>query len=137
MNDLTTTIDRKKRPPCPVHGCEFAAKDGRFGRFYGCPRWPDCDRIASKSKFDMNWRVSDQETRTARIAAHDAFDAVWKSGRATRSRCYHALGELLGLSSQKCHIEHFDVERCDHVVWLAESGAIERCIAAHLAGTNK
>lgn len=133
MAETQDVTPSRNRPKCPVHGCEFEQRHGRFGMFYGCPHYPECDRTASRSKQDKLWRISDQLTRNARKAAHKAFDELWKSGKIPRTACYRALAKLMDMPANKCHIEHFGVEYCGRVVELVKSGAIIHERAKHLA----
>ena len=50
------------------------------------------------------------------MAAHAAFDPVWKSGRMARSEAYSWLSKQLGIRPEDTHIGMFDVEMCNQVV---------------------
>lgn len=56
----------------------------------------------------------------ARMAAHDAFDALWKSGQMSRSEAYRWLAEQLGVSREDCHMVLFDEATCARVRDLAD-----------------
>jgi ssDNA-binding Zn-finger/Zn-ribbon topoisomerase 1 len=118
---VTEVYEEAQMPRCPEHGVPFQERSGRFGTFYGCPRWPNCDKIAKRSQHDGRWRVSDQAARDARKIAHARFDAIWKAGTMSRSECYRWLRRLMGLPRKACHIEHFDVAQCRRVVELVET----------------
>ncbi len=62
---------------------------------------------------------ADKETRMARMAAHNAFDPLWKSGRMKRREAYAWLAGELGIPIEKCHIGSFDLETCDRVSKLS------------------
>lgn len=51
------------------------------------------------------------ETRQARMAAHNAFDPLWKSGRMTRHSAYAWLAEATGIARDKCHIGMMTAEQ--------------------------
>lgn len=55
------------------------------------------------------------ELRAARVAAHGAFDNMWKSGGMTRSAAYEWLRDEFNLTSEECHIGLFDLELCRRV----------------------
>ncbi|MGL4226803.1 MAG: zinc-finger-containing protein [Rickettsia sp.] len=52
------------------------------------------------------------ETRKARIMAHTVFDALWKSGKISRSQAYKRLSKDLEIEPKDCHIGMFDKDRC-------------------------
>lgn len=66
-------------------------------------------------------RLANKELRDAKMAAHAAFDPIWKrhgaSARAkSRRDAYGWLADQMGLSRRRCHIGMFDVEECRRVV---------------------
>lgn len=75
-------------------------------------------------------RLATPELRRAKMAAHEAFDGLWRSGRLKRGDAYGALARELGIAIQNCHIGMFDLERC-----RAVPDAVAR-IAARQAGTE-
>lgn len=61
-------------------------------------------------------RLANAELRRAKLAAHAAFDPIWKGGRRNRRSAYKWLAGKLGISPDECHIGMFDVERCRKVI---------------------
>lgn len=61
-------------------------------------------------------RLANAELRKAKMAAHAAFDPLWKSGEMTRSEAYAWLASTLGTSQANCHIGMFDVDGCNAVI---------------------
>ncbi|QOC57969.1 hypothetical protein phiK7B1_114 [Pseudomonas phage phiK7B1] len=63
--------------------------------------------------------LADEKTKTARKAAHAAFDPIWKNqknkGKA-RTEAYKWLAEQLDIERWRCHISWFDVSYCEKVV---------------------
>ena len=55
---------------------------------------------------------ANKETRDARIVAHDAFDALWKSGVVTRQVAYAWLQHKLHVE----HIGHATLEACEDII---------------------
>lgn len=117
----------------------MAKRAGKYGDFWVCPEL-GCDirgtRYRGRAVF------SDQPTRDARIAAHKAFDELWRSlpeepacgersdsaepCRNKRSAAYMWLAEKLGLPLQECHIKQFDRGQCACVIALSqERGATD------------
>lgn len=61
-------------------------------------------------------RLANAELRKAKMAAHSAFDPLWKSGRMSRKDAYAMLSEKMGLKPKDTHIGMFDVDQCKQVV---------------------
>ena len=58
-----------------------------------------------------------RETRLARMRAHAAFDAIWKSGAMPRAKAYGWLSKQMGL--ERIHIAELDVAGCRRVIEIA------------------
>lgn len=104
--------------PCPC-GSRLTLKPSRFGHFYGCMRWPQCDCTVGAHRDTLLplGTPADRETKQARIKAHEAFDPLWRNqGPWTRGQAYSWLQKTLGLSPEQCHIGMFDAEQCRRVV---------------------
>ena len=71
-------------------------------------------------------RLANAELRKAKMAAHAAFDPLWKSGRMSRSKAYSLLAESMGLPKKDTHIGMFDVEQCKQVVEACKAMAPAR-----------
>jgi hypothetical protein len=61
---------------------------------------------------------ADSATRSARIAAHDAFDPMWQRGAMSRREAYRWLSQSLGIPEHQCHMKQMDRETCERVVAL-------------------
>ena len=61
-------------------------------------------------------RLANAELRRAKVAAHAAFDPLWKTGQMKRREAYAWLREALGIDAHECHVGMFDVEMCKAVV---------------------
>lgn len=66
-------------------------------------------------------RLANAELRIAKMAAHAAFDPLWKSRLYTRRAAYSWLAKKLGIERDDCHIGGFDVETCRRVVQVSMS----------------
>src|SRR5882757_2340314 len=71
-------------------------------------------------------RLADADLRTAKMAAHAAFDPIWKarydqkhaadpkySKSMARGGRYKKLAELMGIPKLDCHIGEFSLEQCN------------------------
>jgi len=63
-------------------------------------------------------RLANAELRKAKMAAHAAFDPLWKGGQMTGKEAYKRLSEKMGLTPEQTHIGMFDVAQCESVVML-------------------
>jgi hypothetical protein len=126
--------ERKRaiRPPlCPYCGetSVLLRSSGELyrGRDYGpawlcrpCQAWVGCH----PGGIVPLGRLADAELRKAKMAAHGAFDPLWKrvkerggdEARGARVRAYAWLAEQMGLTREACHIGMFDVDQCRMVV---------------------
>lgn len=59
--------------------------------------------------------LANEETRSARWAAHSSFDLLWKTGILTRGAAYAALKQRTGIA----HIGESSVAECKRVVQFA------------------
>jgi ssDNA-binding Zn-finger/Zn-ribbon topoisomerase 1 len=86
-------IDIPKK--CPKCGGDIQRIPGKFGEFYGCSSWPQCDIIWNEYGF------SDWSIRNARKRAHKVFDHVWKRYNRddawVRKQMYQELAKYLGI----------------------------------------
>lgn len=108
-------------PCCPIHGSKLSQKDGQYGIFYSCSFWPSCDIMATKSKFDKKFRLSNQALRDKRKETHACFDELWKSKTMSRKQAYYWLQIQMNISKKLCHVIHFNIKECDQVIELASN----------------
>lgn len=66
-------------------------------------------------------RLANAELRKAKIAAHGAFDQLWRSHGMSRADSYKWLAERLNVPVEEAHIGLFDVETCHQVVELCRA----------------
>lgn len=59
---------------------------------------------------------ANRKLRKRRIAAHNAFDPVWRSGKVKRKEAYKMLAEYMGIDGGKAHIAMFDEAQCEKVL---------------------
>ncbi len=61
-------------------------------------------------------RLANADLRAAKIAAHGAFDSLWRGRKMQRSEAYAWLSVALGIDPSRCHIGMMDVADCHRVV---------------------
>jgi hypothetical protein len=125
-----------KVPTCPYCGAvaELADSSVIYGESYGkvwiCPDYPRCDSfVGCHGGTDKPLgRMANRELRTAKKAAHTAFDALWRAKikqqgcpkAFARGAGYRWLSKQLGVPVQECHIGMFDVALCQQVVQVCK-----------------
>jgi len=72
----------------------------------------------------------------ARVAAHDAFDPLWKSGTLSRRSAYDWLAIQLHLPVSACHMVLFDVAMCQRVVAVCAASDVCRAAVAKCGPIN-
>lgn len=88
--------------------------DKKFYRCEPCAAWVGCHPGTDRPL----GRLANAELRRAKMAAHQALDPLWRSGRMSRSQAYDWLARQLGLHKSECHVGKFDVETCNRVVMI-------------------
>lgn len=114
--------------PCPYCGGTLTLKPSRFGPFYGCSGYPGCEAtVGAHPDGSPLGTPANASLKAARIAAHAAFDQLWKGrGKKARVRAYRFLQSALALSAESCHIGLFDEATCATVVTVCEREAAHR-----------
>lgn len=77
-----------------------------------CAAWCGCH---PQTKQPLG-RLANAELRRAKIAAHAAFDPIWRRKRELRNNAYAWLSSELGVPLHQCHIGMFDVDMCRRVI---------------------
>lgn len=61
-------------------------------------------------------RLANAQLRRAKIAAHAAFDPIWKAKQLSRTAAYVWLASELGVSVANMHIGMLDMDGCNAVI---------------------
>lgn len=95
--------------------------DRGFWRCVPCAAWVGCHPGTTSPLGSL----ADARLRSARMRAHDAFDALWRGedARMTRKQAYAWLASELGVKSSECHIAMFDAETCAKVTAFASKAS--------------
>ncbi len=102
-----------------------------YGLAWVCGRYPECDTYVGchKGTDKPLGRMANKELRLAKMAAHTAFDKLWRTPSVSRTprqmRCiaYRWLAEQLGMHPKKCHIGWFDADTCQRAIAACEKYA--------------
>jgi ssDNA-binding Zn-finger/Zn-ribbon topoisomerase 1 len=96
--------------------------NGQPRKFYGCTRYPECGGAhGAHPNGEPIGIPADAETKRARMAAHDAFDRLWKGelgGTMTRKQAYRELQRVMGMTEEQAHIGRMDKQQCARLVEL-------------------
>lgn len=106
-------------------GSEMRQRNSRFGRFWGCVRYPHCDgKVGTHPDGSPVGTPAPPEVRKARIKAHAVFDPLWLNGGLTRAEAYQLLAAHFGKT--EVHIGHMGVEECERVVQFCVEFEVDR-----------
>lgn len=110
---------------CGECGSAMVLRNSRHGKFYGCTTFPKCRGTHGCHPDGLPLGVpANQETKLARIAAHDVFDAFWKRKKMPRNHAYKWLAEQLRISTKECHIGRFTKEQCELVMKVCQDASL-------------
>lgn len=109
---------------CPDCGSPMAMVfSALWGWFYQCSTYPLCfatHSVHQDTKEPMGVPAP-WATRRARIAAHYAFDRLWKLHPIRRKEAYEWMREKMGLEENDAHIGMFTKEQCEQLIELVGS----------------
>lgn len=88
-------------------------KDSKFGKFYGCTRFPACKGTHGAHPDGQPLGTpANKATKLARVAAHADFDRLWKHGPMRRGDAYVWLTSVMDRADQ-VHIGAATLEECE------------------------
>ncbi len=106
---------------CPDCGSPMELRDSRYGKFYGCIRYPQCEAAHGAHPDGTPLGTpANKETKQWRIKAHDAFDLLWMSGAMKRKNAYRWMQQTLGMTPDEAHIGKFGIDECKRLIHTAE-----------------
>lgn len=91
----------------------------RFWHCEPCGAWVGCHDRNRRMGFngdEPKGRLANAALRRKKIAAHAAFDPLWKSKEMTRTEAYAWLAAEIGMSAPNMHIGMLDVDGCNAVI---------------------
>jgi hypothetical protein len=110
---------------CPYCGSPTRRRDSAVvygdnawgGEVIVCTRFPVCDAfVGCHDDGEPLGTLADKRLRAARMAAHAAFDPIWKGHEMPRAKAYAWLAKALGTRPADTHIGLFDIAQCEAVV---------------------
>lgn len=98
---------------------KYPDKDGKPTKFYGCTRWPACKGTHGAHPDGRPLGMpATQETKRARIRAHEAFGAWLRRHSYTKRYGYKELARMLDVPKAGAHMGMMNTETCEAVVRL-------------------
>ena len=93
-------------------------RDSKHGKFYGCVNFPHCDGTHGAHEDGSPLGIpANKETKKARMAAHAAFDKLWKGdGPMTRTRAYQWMRQTMDMRKEEAHIGRFNISQCESLI---------------------
>ena len=106
---------------CAECGADMILKTGKYGLFYSCVEYPNCDGChgahqQGKLKGEPLGIPATKETKAWRIRAHDAFDKLWKEWGYKRKEAYGLLQNMMGMTPEQAHIGKFNIDQCKTLI---------------------
>jgi hypothetical protein len=90
-------------------------RHSKYGQFYGCSQFPECRSTHGAHADGQPLGVpANEETKKARIIAHNYFDILWQYGTLGRSQAYQLLRNVMEFGREEAHIGKFTKEQCQH-----------------------
>jgi len=111
---------------CPFCGGTLSQKPSRFGRFFGCSGFPQCEAtVGCHPDGEPLGTPANAPLKAARQRVHDVFDELWEGkGPRVRRKAYDALAHTLRLDTDDCHIAMFDLALCERAIAAIERGDV-------------
>lgn len=102
---------------CPECGSDMVLRSSRFGKFFGCIKYPDCSGTHSADVDGNPLGVpGDSVTKDARKRLHRQFDKLWKLDQMSRFDAYQWLAKVMEMSPEEAHIGRFNIDQCHFVM---------------------
>lgn len=121
---------------CTLCGSPMLLRKGKFGAFFGCVRWPECDGIQKVGRDgEPRGPVTDKATRELRIECHERFDKLWQKLGLGRKDAYARLAHQLGMATDDCHFGLFDAALCEQA--FAAVGVLEQEVVLARRGKKR
>lgn len=109
---------------CGETGCGSPMRliEGKYGKFYGCVRYPVCSGVhsAHQNSGKPMGIPANRETIEWRKKAHAKFDPYVKQWFRNRREGYAFLQNVMGLSAKDAHISKFNIEQCQKLIEILD-----------------
>lgn len=108
---------------CGECGAPMRLIEGKYGKFYGCVRYPVCKGVhsAHQNSGKPMGIPANRETIEWRKKAHAKFDPYVRQWFRNRREGYMFLQNVMGLPAKDAHISHFNIEQCQKLIKILDS----------------
>ena len=122
MNEIKLTEKQKKiirGELCQYCHIETRLQHNKWGSFYICPKCGAYVGCHKGTNISLG-RTANKHLRELKMAAHDAFDTMWKTKKMRRGSAYSWLSNILELPKEYTHIGMFSASTCIKVIEICE-----------------
>lgn len=107
---------------CGECGAPMRLIEGKYGKFYGCVRYPMCKGVhsAHQNSGKPMGIPANRETIEWRKKAHAKFDPYVRQWFRNRREGYMFLQNVMGLPAKDAHISHFNIEQCQKLIEILD-----------------
>ena len=106
---------------CGECGSPMVLRQSRYGPFWGCTKWPECDGKHGAHEDGRPLGIpANKATKQKRIEAHEWFDSLWDDGPMKRKEAYKWMQHSMGMTPDEAHIGRFTIEQCDKLISLVQ-----------------
>lgn len=135
-------LEGKRCAYCAAQTLLVDSAEVYHGRSYG-PIWRcrPCDAHVGCHKGTHNalGRVAKADLRKAKMAFHEAFDPLWKSGKWNRNALYAELAKRMNMDKELCHGGMMDLKQCEQAIGILKemAGAPAKVMPERASGKKK
>lgn len=103
---------------CPHCGGIMAIKQGPFGQFLGCIRYPACKGTRHMKTLQDNTLdpTAGDELKKLRMSGHRTLEEFCKTLGRTRSSAYRTMAKHMGISPDRAHFGMFNEDKCKKAI---------------------
>jgi ssDNA-binding Zn-finger/Zn-ribbon topoisomerase 1 len=112
---------------CPECSAEMVLRDSRYGKFYGCSRFPKCRGTHTAHVDGRPMGVpGDVATRQARQRAHEVLYKLCGERRLSTEQGYQLVCLEMHMSRDEAHIGLFSKQQCEELIGKLEHLLVQR-----------
>jgi len=107
----------KNNIKCPECNSEMELKSSKYGKFYGCINYPNCNGTHGADPYGNPLGIpGNSKTKEARREAHKIFDSLCEKYNFTKAKSYLLLADIMQLNNRDSHIAMFNQDDCNNLI---------------------